>query len=293
MNRKDSNMNSQPIMEFHIIIRPEDISLHAENGSVKIIPFTGFTESELFTGTIMPGAADVQNTDPAGVRHLCAKYMFSGKDMNGKSCRLYVENTGVITGAEKDILFSACPSFISDSHELNERLSGSYFRSEGHSAPGGVLIRIYDVRNEETVQKEERPAEKPADLQALHDMKDALEKLDEEVREKAGEAADKIKAKGEIDHVILFSQKDGKVLKYRHDDLGKDDLCSLCGTLPDSPNILFVFLQDMQMICLFAMGRKILNIPHDTLPIFLQALEKHGDAGVFERPLAAYKQIKI
>ena len=64
------------------------------DGKVKIIPFTGTVEGELFQGVIMPGAADVQVTNPAGVRHMCAQYMLEGKDYTGAACHIFVENHG-------------------------------------------------------------------------------------------------------------------------------------------------------------------------------------------------------
>ncbi|MCD7762478.1 MAG: DUF3237 domain-containing protein [Lachnospiraceae bacterium] len=39
-------------------------------GAATFIPFTGKVESELFTGEILPGAADVQVENPAGCRHI-------------------------------------------------------------------------------------------------------------------------------------------------------------------------------------------------------------------------------
>ena len=107
---------SAPVMTFHIIIDRNNIST-LETGSSKavIIPFGGYTESEYFKGRIRPGAADVQTTDAAGIRHMCAKYMFEGTDQKGNRCRLFVENNGYFERGSSPSPFHACPVFLSDS----------------------------------------------------------------------------------------------------------------------------------------------------------------------------------
>lgn len=115
-------------------------------GAVTIIPFTGKVESELFTGEILPGAADVQVENVAGSRNMCAKYMFRGKDSAGAKCHLFVENNGYFTAANKaDPYFNACPRFITDSPLLGEYLCQGRFRSEVQGRDWGVEIRIIDV----------------------------------------------------------------------------------------------------------------------------------------------------
>jgi len=64
------------------------------DGRGKIIPFTGTVEGEFFHGSVMPGAADVQVTNPAGVRHMCAQYMLEGVDPSRNRCHIFVENHG-------------------------------------------------------------------------------------------------------------------------------------------------------------------------------------------------------
>ena len=94
---------SKPIMEFNIFIDSTQSS-HMESpyGQVAFIPFTGKVESDLFTGEILPGGCDVQVENPAGVRHMCARYMFKGTDSEGKTVKDYVipdiESIKVILG---------------------------------------------------------------------------------------------------------------------------------------------------------------------------------------------------
>lgn len=135
------------IMTFQIFADDTQVSnMEGPYGQVTIIPFTGKVESDLFTGDILPGAADVQVENVAGSRNMCAKYMFKGKDSEGTDCHLFVENNGYFTIANKeDPFFNACPKFITDSKTLGAYLCQNRFRSEVQGRDWGVEIRIYDV----------------------------------------------------------------------------------------------------------------------------------------------------
>ncbi|MDO5423157.1 MAG: DUF3237 family protein [Eubacteriales bacterium] len=137
----------KPIMTFQIFTDDAQVSnMEGPYGAVTFIPFTGKVESELFTGEILPGAVDVQVENVAGSRHMCAKYMFRGKDSEGTECYLFVENNGYFTKANReDAYLHACPRFITDSRVLGEYLCRGQFRSEVQGRKGGVEIRIYDV----------------------------------------------------------------------------------------------------------------------------------------------------
>lgn len=134
------------IMEFDIVIDSAEInSLESPCGSVTFIPFTGSVTSDLFTGTVLPGAADVQVENAAGCRNMCAKYMFLGTDTDGRECRLFVENNGWFNKGNSDSVVSACPRFLSDSPKLSAYLSQPHFRSEVHGNDHGVTIKIFDT----------------------------------------------------------------------------------------------------------------------------------------------------
>lgn len=140
----------EPIMIFHITITGSDVShMEAGSGSAVIIPFTGYVESDLFTGRVLPGAADVQTVNAAGVRHMCAKYMFEGMDYTGSPCKLFVENNGYFERGSTQVPFEATPTFLTDSEALAPYFHTARFRAEGHGTPEGVDIRIFDVLKEE------------------------------------------------------------------------------------------------------------------------------------------------
>lgn len=143
-------MTQEPIMIFHIECCSDQVSeMHLSNGGrVCIIPFGGFVESELFSGTVLPGAADIQVMNTAGVNHMCAKYMFKGTDSKGKSCHLYVENNGFFERGRGGDPFEATPTMKTDSKELEKYLMGDHFRAEGHGTPIGVDIYIFDTDKE-------------------------------------------------------------------------------------------------------------------------------------------------
>lgn len=139
----------KPIFEFNIYInRNETTRFDTPSGKVNVIPFTGNVESELFTGTIRPGAADVQVTNAAGIRHMHAQYVFEGVNKEGKACHLFVDNQGYFEPNSSPKPFHACPSFLSDDLELHSYLSSPHFRAEGHSCETGVIIKIFDTTME-------------------------------------------------------------------------------------------------------------------------------------------------
>ena len=143
-------MSQKMIMEFKISIRPEErTEMITKNGKVVFIPFGGEVQSDLFCGTVRPGAADVQVTNAAGIRHMAAKYIFVGKDYTGADCKLFVENNGYFEPQSQPRPFHASPTFMTDSEALADYLHGTHFRAEGWGHPGGVDIRIFDTDKEE------------------------------------------------------------------------------------------------------------------------------------------------
>ena len=139
----------EPIMIFHITIDGKGVSaMRAKTGEAVIIPFGGHVESPLFTGTVRPGAADVQTVNAAGVRHMCASYMFEGTDGEGNPCHLFVRNDGYFPRDSKPGPFDATPTFLTDSPVLAPYLHTARFRSEGHMTDAGVDIRVFDVEKE-------------------------------------------------------------------------------------------------------------------------------------------------
>lgn len=139
-----------PIMIFKVYADDKEVSdLKCPFGAVTIIPFRATVESELFCGETLPGAVDVQIENAGYSRHMCAKYMFAGKDKDGNECKLFVENDSHLHPIMRnEPFFDGCPMFLTDSPVLGEYLCAPHFRSEIQGTDWGVEIRIYDVQNQ-------------------------------------------------------------------------------------------------------------------------------------------------
>ena len=138
------------VFDFRIQIHDEKVShLVATNGMVVMIPFSGKVDSDLFTGEILPGAIDVQVQNAAGIRHMCARYMFVGKDYTGTECKLFVDNNGYFEPDSQNAgPFKTCPTFMTDSKALSGYLEGAHFRGEGHMKEDGLHILVFDIHGQ-------------------------------------------------------------------------------------------------------------------------------------------------
>lgn len=140
---------AQPVFDFHIDIYHDQISaMTGTNGMVVMIPFGGCVESELFTGKILPGAIDVQVTNAAGIRHMCARYMFQGTDSTGAPCKLFVDNNGFFEPGSNSMPFRTCPTLMTDSPALAAYVEGAHFRAEGHMKEDGLHILVFDTHKD-------------------------------------------------------------------------------------------------------------------------------------------------
>ena len=138
-------MSTKPILTIHVTIDPTNMPhLEMPDGQVTMIPFSGEAEGPLFSGKVMPGATDVQITDPAGVRHMCAQYMLEGTDYEGQPCHVFIENHGYFQRGCDPKPFEACPVIRTDSKALRLYFQANRFRAEGHAAEYGVDILIFD-----------------------------------------------------------------------------------------------------------------------------------------------------
>ena len=140
------------IMTFHVFIDKSQCSeVVGPWGGAWFLPFTAEVTSDLFTGKTLPGAADVQTENHAGVRHMHAQYLFEGVDSEGQACKLFVDNNGYLNPANKsDPYFHAQPTFLTDSEVLGSYLCQNRFRSEVHGTDKGVDILVFDVLADET-----------------------------------------------------------------------------------------------------------------------------------------------
>ena len=83
-----------PILEVHVETDPAGtVVLTGEIGTVKMIPFRGTVSGPIFNGIVEPCGVDTQVTNQNEVRHMSARYMLTGKDLEGGDCHIYVKTT--------------------------------------------------------------------------------------------------------------------------------------------------------------------------------------------------------
>ena len=138
-------MARKPILNIHIVMDTPPVSLKAENGEVVMIPFKGTAEGEIFSGIVESCGVDTQLVNAAGVRHMSARYMLTGKDREGQDAHIYVENNGYFTGGGGGTPFTTVPTFMTDSASLAPYLHASRFVGEGKEEADGLHIYFYEI----------------------------------------------------------------------------------------------------------------------------------------------------
>lgn len=136
----------KPVLELMVrTFQDKIVELDSEIGHVKMIPFDGTVKGEIFNGIIEPCGVDTQVTNQAGVRHMSARYMLSGKDSDGNDCHIYLENNAWFTNGERPKPWVSTPEFITDSAKLAPYLHRNQFVGEGERVEEGLRIRYYEI----------------------------------------------------------------------------------------------------------------------------------------------------
>lgn len=140
--------NTTPVLEIFIETDPAGtVELDSEIGHVKMIPFKGSINSEIFTGIVEPCGVDTQITNQNEVRHMSARYMLTGKDLDGQDCHIYIDNNGWFTDGAQPKPFRTVPTFITDSKRLAPYLHRNQFVGEGLRDETGLWIRFYELED--------------------------------------------------------------------------------------------------------------------------------------------------
>lgn len=135
------------VLEILVETRPDEIrTFDTELGSVRMIPFGGTVDCEMFKGIVEPFGVDTQITNQNEVRHMSARYMLTGKDADGQDCHIYIENNGWFTNGERPRPFRTVPTFLTDSKLLAPYLHRNRFIGEGMRDEKGLWIRFYEVK---------------------------------------------------------------------------------------------------------------------------------------------------
>ena len=138
-------MAQNAILDIHILSNGENLIMKGENAEVVMIPFKGTVVGGIFNGIVEPCGVDTQVVNAAGVRHMSARYMLTGKDHKGCDAHIYVENNGWFDGKSMQMPFKTVPTFYTDSPNLAPYLHASRFTGEGSIEADGLHIRFYEL----------------------------------------------------------------------------------------------------------------------------------------------------
>lgn len=140
-------MEKRAVMDLKIEFNGPVLKMHGEVAEVVMIPFKGSATGEIFNGVIEPCGVDTQVVNAAGVRHMSARYMLTGRDSAGAEAHIYVENNGWFEdgGQAAGGSFRTVPTFYTDSAVLAPYLHTARFTGEGRVEEDGLHIRFYDV----------------------------------------------------------------------------------------------------------------------------------------------------
>ena len=137
-------MSKQPVLAIHIDINSKGLRMITENGEVSMIPFAGTVDCEAFKGIVEPWGVDTQIVNAAGIRHMSARYVLTGKDREGNDCHIYIENNGWMENRPSRS-FRTVPTFLTDSPVLAPYLHCNQFYGTGNVEEDGLWIRFYEI----------------------------------------------------------------------------------------------------------------------------------------------------
>lgn len=137
--------NKKQILDIYIENNGDIVHMKGRNSEVLMIPFKGRIISGVMSGIVEPCGVDVQVVNAANVRHMCARYMLTGKDSEGNDCHLYVDNNGWFDDLTKSMPFHTVPTFYTDSPVLADYLHNNQFIGEGVQEEDGLHIYFYEI----------------------------------------------------------------------------------------------------------------------------------------------------
>lgn len=129
------------IFVIHVKVE-EGFAVQGEDVTINMVKFHGTSESEFFTGEILPGGVDTQTYKKEKPGRLSARYIMEGTDCQGEKCRIFIENNGM----NEDGKIMTTPKIITDSKALawlmSAELEGRVIGEED-----GICIEIYEKIN--------------------------------------------------------------------------------------------------------------------------------------------------
>lgn len=92
------NLNGDVYTKELFRVSLTDTKLETVNGNTCKIDmqyFKGTVAGDYFSGSVYKESSDVKKTDNAGKVTHCARYILSGKDNTGKSCKIFIQDEGI------------------------------------------------------------------------------------------------------------------------------------------------------------------------------------------------------
>lgn len=106
----------QETLTIHVEIS-DCIEVKGNTGIARMILFAGDAEGSGFKGKILPGGVDTQRQLKDVPLQLSARYVLEGVDRAGKSCRIFIENQGIVDTNGQ--VRKTKPKIITDSADLS------------------------------------------------------------------------------------------------------------------------------------------------------------------------------
>lgn len=132
------NLDKNMIIKLVIHI-DEQVSVISDKAEAHMLLFHGEAASSYFNGTVRNGGVDTQLQYKDQPKHLSARYILEGEDLEGMPCKLFIENNGLVD--DKVMPFVTKPMILTDSKALKwleeEPLVGYVTYEEGQ-----LIIRI-------------------------------------------------------------------------------------------------------------------------------------------------------
>ena len=111
------------------------VHIKGNTRDIVMIPFTGKATGPYFSGSVIGEGVDTQKIGKDGECVLSARYALEGRDAEGQTCRVFIENQG----SDKAGFH---PMIVTDSKYL-AKWETMALSSTITPKAGGVIVRIY------------------------------------------------------------------------------------------------------------------------------------------------------
>lgn len=129
------------ILTIHVLCTQTNL-VHGGKADAAMVLFEGTAEGPYFSGAILPGGCDTQRIKGSDFR-LSARYMLQGTDCEGAACRIFIENSGRVSGPPEDGVIRTTPEIVTDSPALRRYEGASLSGTVTGEGENRVLIRVF------------------------------------------------------------------------------------------------------------------------------------------------------